>query len=137
MLSLIKSPTGRGIRDSDSWGSGHWGASRGGGKKHEGLDFICIPGQQTWMPINGIASRLAAPYANESYSGLLIESENIILIMFYFNPLKSIIGKYLEQGDLIGVAQDISKRNPEKGKYKGMIPHLHVGVKGMNPRILM
>ncbi len=45
----ITSPTGLGIRN-DPAGSGHYGAPRGR-RKHNGLDFLCVPGQTVVCPI--------------------------------------------------------------------------------------
>jgi hypothetical protein len=51
--------------------------------------------------------------------------------MFYFEPLKTILKTTVEEGQLIGHAQDIRVR------YPGMIPHVHLEVLSMNPELFI
>ena len=122
--------TGKSIRGSDSWGSGCYGSSRGS-RTHLGSDFECKPGQHVVMPITGTVIRVAHPYLNGDYSGLLISNDQITLKMFYFTPELKYIGQTLPKGHFIGIAQDISKR------YEGMIPHIHVQVESIDPGLLL
>ena len=123
--------TGKPIRGTDPWGNGHYGASRGGSRKHLGSDFECEPGQHIVMPITGTVIRVANPYLNSDFSGLLIENRQITLKMFYFMPELKYIGQTLPKGHFIGIAQDISTR------YEGMIPHIHVQVDSIDPGLLL
>ena len=124
------SPTGKGIR-SDAKGDGHYGSSRGG-RIHEGSDYECEPGQPVYAPISGHIVREARPYANEEYSGLVIQGENMCVKLFYLSPYRGNIGKYVEQGDVIGKAQDISM------KYGSpMVPHVHLQIEHINPDIFI
>jgi hypothetical protein len=52
--------------------------------KHNGIDFICEPGQVVVSPIDGIVIRRAFPYANKEYAGVLLENDSLSLKMFYF-----------------------------------------------------
>ena len=122
------SPTGKGIRQSDKWGSGAFGASRDGGKRtHRGADFICGPGQAVLAPCTGFIIREARPYSDRPYSGVLIISGVLAVKLFYFQPFESLIGTGVEQGQAIGRAQDISSP-----KYPGMAPHIHMEITGAN-----
>lgn len=123
--------TGKPIRGIDDWGSGAYGASRGGARIHLGADFECTPGQHVVMPITGTVIRVANPYLNSDFSGLLIGNDQITLKMFYFLPDLSLIGQTVPKGRYIGMAQDISTR------YEGMIPHIHVQIESVDPRLLL
>jgi murein DD-endopeptidase MepM/ murein hydrolase activator NlpD len=124
-------PTGREIR-FDSKGSGAFGASRGS-RMHKGTDYLCSPGQDVYSPISGHVMRVAYPYADDpNYSGILIQSENIGIKMFYFEPFLHLVKQRVNAGDVIGVAQDISK------KYGGdMKPHIHLECVNINPAELI
>ena len=127
----ITSPTGLGIR-SDPAGSGHYGAPRGK-RKHDGIDFLCKPGQTVSCPIEtGLVVRLAYPYETTKYGGLLIKNKHLAIKIFYLDPWPGIIGTLISRGDPIGIAQDITER------YGGqMRPHLHLAVISFNPEILL
>jgi len=122
--------TGKLIRGSDPWGNGHYGASRGS-RTHLGCDFICTPGQHIVMPITGTVIRVANPYVNSDFSGLVISNHQITLKLFYFMPDLKYIGQTLPKGHFIGIAQDISKR------YEEMTPHIHVQVESIDPALLL
>lgn len=123
------SPTGKGIRLTDSHGMGRYGASRGN-RQHAGADYICTPGQTIVAPITGTVEREARPYAEGEYSGVLINGRHMQVKLFYLKLRDGIIGKSVSQGEIIGSAQNISK------KYKGMIPHIHMEIISINPEIL-
>ena len=132
-VTLI-SPTGKLIRLMDHFGSGLFNAPRGK-VKHNGVDFICEPGQVVVSPMNGIVTRQAFPYADRDYSGVLLENESLSLKMFYFIPDKKLIGKRVKQGDRLGIAQDISKRY--NTKKRTMTPHIHLQIECIDPMLLM
>ena len=124
------SPTGLGIR-SDSAGNGMFGAKRGR-RLHKGTDFICKPGQIVVAPISGRVIRIAKPYANAPFSGLVIKNKIITIKMFYFNPQVNIVGMSVVQGQNIGLAQDIAAHYPDSG----MTPHIHLQVDAVDPLLL-
>lgn len=130
------SPTGKGIRRVDKWGRGTYGASRNSGKsKHDGTDYICEPGQNVVAPVGGLIVRESRPYGDQQwfwkYDGLIIENKCMVIQMFYLEPIRSLIGQYVNAGDLIGIAQDISI------KYPGMTPHIHLEVKSIDPDLFI
>ncbi|MCK5602603.1 M23 family metallopeptidase [Candidatus Pacearchaeota archaeon] len=126
------SPTGKSTVRSDSKGSGLYGARRGG-SRHKGTDYVCVPGQPVVAPISGVVVRKAKPYEGEEYSGVVIQGENMRIKMFYLQPLHGLIGTRVEQGQLVGCAQDIS------GKYgkNEMMPHIHLQIDSINPDIFI
>ena len=130
-------PTGMEIR-VDSGGSGHFGASRTktvNGKiiryAHKGEDRRCHPGQDIYAPASGIMPRVARPYRNRNFSGCLIVGKFGKIKMFYFEPFPELIGRPVEQGQVIGTAQDISE------KYPNVLPHIHTQIMEYNPSYLM
>ena len=104
----------------DSGGDGKYGARRHN-KYHKGTDYRGIPGNPAIAPIDGRVLREAKPYANEPYSGFVIVGVKCTIKAFYFKLDKSLIGKFVLQGDAVGTIQDISKREGNEG----MIPHIH------------
>jgi len=123
------SPTGHGRRNIDNWGSGAYGAGRGD-HLHNGADYIAFPGQDVYMPIkHGKIIRVKSPYAG--YSGLLIRNASIELTLFYVDPIMGLIGSEVEQGGVIGIAQDIGE------KYPGIIPHVHLHIDSIDPELLI
>lgn len=128
---LIISPTELGIRGTDNWGRGAFGAPRGD-HVHKGVDFICVPGQSVLAPISGLIQREARPYSKGPYSGCLIASKEISIKMFYFELDKSLIGTEVEQGRIIGIAQDIRKKG-----YPGMTPHIHLEIDMVDPTLFL
>jgi len=123
------SPTRKAARKSDNWGSGAYGTSRGQ-RRHKGTDFVCEPEQEIAAPIEGILIREARPYVEGGFSGCVIQGEHITIKMFYMKPDHQIIGSYVHQNDIIGVAQDITI------KYPGMTPHIHLEVESIDPELL-
>jgi len=128
--ALMESPTDLGIR-SDSEGQGHYRAKRGK-RLHAGTDYLCKPGQSVFSPIAGKIKRIAYPYPDKQYSGVVIEGEFFTIKLFYFKPFQDLIGKEVSKGEHIGNAQDISLR------YSGdMLPHVHLQVDRVDPNIFI
>jgi hypothetical protein len=137
MMEGIMTPTGFGIRN-DTGGAGSFGARRT--KKdekgntveysHEGVDYICIPGQTIRMPFTGKIVREARPYSTGIYSGILIESKKLTVKMFYLEPYPEVIGKVVNINEPIGKAQNIGL------KYDGVTPHIHVQIESCDPELI-
>ena len=125
-------PTG-GIIRKDSMGDGHYGTSRGAGKTHKGVDYRCKPGQDVLMPVSGRLVRVSRPYSDRSLSGVKIQAKAMDLTMFYFAPDLNLIGKWVNAGEVIGIAQDVSLRYD---KHK-MFPHIHLQIDHFNPHVLI
>lgn len=107
---------------SDSEGDGNFGASRGN-RTHQGVDLVVKEGDQVKAPENGTIRRKAYPYANDlRWKGLILDSDSgIEYRIYYLTPDDRLIGKKVSKGDVIGIAQDISKKYTNK-----MTPHIHV-----------
>lgn len=125
------SPTGINTIRKDLQGSGKYGAPRSN-HWHKGTDYICVPGNRIVAPISGIVNRIAKPYANSHYSGLVITGVSMCIKMFYLEPDVLLIGKKVLQGDSVGWAQDISKKYEQ-----GMTPHIHLEITHINPDIFI
>jgi len=131
------SPTGHGIRYADRWGRGAYGASRDDGRRiHKGTDFIVSPiGQHVVAPCAGNVIRVKLPYSKPvkgiMFSGILVRASDYEYTLFYLEPLKEIIRTRVEEGQLIGHAQDISM------KYSEMIPHIHMQIDSINPELFI
>lgn len=129
---LLISPTGKGIRN-DRAGLGHYHAARGL-RLHKGMDFLCDPGQNVICPLaSAEVIRLAYPYPDQGYEGLLIRSPSLTIKIFYLIPADDILHKILSQGDLIGTAQDITKRYNDHR----MLPHIHMQIESANPALFL
>lgn len=101
------SPTGQGIR-IDSEGSGILGAPRGL-KKHKGVDYECVAGQDVCAPFDMTILRVARPYAKGGMSGIAWRSGKSTGKMFYLEPNLSLVGQRVGAGEVIGRAQSISE----------------------------
>jgi len=127
---ILCNPTGLGIR-SDSGGDGHFGASRGN-RKHEGMDFLCEPGQVIRSPISGKLTRSWPYVGDKTYTGCGIWGKKYMVKLWYFTPDESLIQDEVIAGQEIGLAQNISV------KYGGgMKPHIHLGLWSLNPTTLL
>ncbi|RLA60150.1 MAG: M23 family peptidase [Epsilonproteobacteria bacterium] len=114
---------------NDKAGSGEFGSSRDGGSRtHSGVDFISKPESQVLTPVSGKITKLGYPYADDlSYRYVQItDEEGNKHRMFYVQPGKELaIGQQVFQYDPIGIAQDVSRRYPDRG----MTPHVHYEIK--------
>lgn len=130
---IVISPTKSDKIRNDSAGSGYFGAPRGG-RLHDGVDFTCVQGQDVYSPITGTLVREAYPYAGDlRWSGCLIVGPDITIKMFYMRPDRGLIGKEVQQGQVIGTAQGISN----KYAGQGMTDHIHFQVDKINPLLLI
>jgi murein DD-endopeptidase MepM/ murein hydrolase activator NlpD len=116
--------TSGGRRGRDRWGSGSFGASRGG-RSHKGVDFVVAPGESVLSPIDGVVVRQLYPYGDDlRFTGLEIHGSGdwaaYRVKLFYVRKVK--LGK-VKAGDPVGVAQDLEI------KYRGMTNHIHVEVR--------
>ena len=65
------------------------------------------------------------------FSGLLIQASDYEYTLFYFEPIKEVLMTTIKEGQLIGIAQDISI------KYPGIIPHVHMQFDSINPELFI
>lgn len=111
-------------RRTDAWGSGQYGAGRGG-RTHHGLDIIARPTEAIRSPIDGNVTREVHPYANDPrFRGLEIRGtgnwEGYEVKLFYVD------GEFsgpVRAGQIVGRAQDLGVR------YPGITNHVHVEVR--------
>lgn len=117
MQALIKTTLEK--RGSDKWGSGEFGASRGG-RTHNGIDYRCPPGAQILCPVDGVVTKLGYPYGNDlSFRYVEVtDFEKRKHRIFYVTPVV-LEGWHVAKDDVIGTAQDL------EGRYSGITPHVH------------
>ena len=122
----LANPTLSFVRDLDVYGSGHFGASRDGGKrKHEGADFIAPPGTEVHAPVSGVVTRMGYAYDRDKYLRFVEVWDAPLHLMarvFYVDPSIA-IGQAVTAGDVIGKAQILGFRYPF-----GMTNHVHVEI---------
>ena len=137
---IIISPTGKGVR-YDGFGSGDYNARRkrsdGSRYRHQGTDYICKPGQRIYAPATAIFKRISYPYASsQEYIGGVFKGKDFDYKMFYFictiEP-----GTEVKQGEVIGCAQNISKKYGLDAFGNSMVAHVHLEINPINPVILM
>jgi murein DD-endopeptidase MepM/ murein hydrolase activator NlpD len=115
-------PTGKGVRGHDGYGHGHFGASRdGGGRSHEGVDYIAKAGQKVVAPISGYVTKIGYAYAGDSHR--FVEITNPALKfearVFYVDPSVK-VGETVRLGDELGTMDTLQKR------YAGITDHVHM-----------
>lgn len=123
-MPVFSRVTSGATRLTDAWGSGQYGAGRGG-RTHHGLDIDAFPGEAVYSPIDGTLVREAHPYADDpGFRGVVIrgtgEWEGYEVKLFYVDGLFS---GDTRAGRLVGRAQDLSVR------YAGITNHIHVEVR--------
>ena len=129
--TIMISPTGKGTIRNDAMGHGGYGSKRGS-RIHKGTDYLCDPGQDIVAPISGFVVRVAKPYANEKYSGVVMKNGAMQIKMFYFEPYSDLIGNSVQQGDFVGLAQDASEKHGPT-----MRPHVHLEIDHIDPDIFI
>lgn len=100
-----------------------FGASRGGGRKHLGLDLISVPGDEVVAPISGRVVKVGWAYPDADLGSLTIEGEGATFQLLYVRSLQK-VGTLLTQGDVVGEAQDVAAYYARKGQ-NGMTNHVH------------
>lgn len=129
----------RGFRDTDSYGSGVFGASRdGGARKHLGRDLIAQPGDLVVAPFPCVLKRIGL-----AYPGLRLPDDTILTLHLLelegaadFSGWRSrilyagtalAIGTPFDEGQQIGAAENVAAyytaKNP--GESKPITGHVH------------
>ncbi len=125
-------PTGRSARGEDAYGSGHFGASRGG-RGHEGVDYVAEAGQQVVAPIAGFVTKVGYAY-RDSFDYRYIEITNRLTgytaRVMYVGPEVQ-VGQTLALGQVIGRAQSLERRYPH-----GITNHVHLEIARLDGRQL-
>jgi len=128
-LTLID-PAGSYQIRSDGSGDGAFGASRRSGDRrytHTGLDTMVVPGMSVRAPLTGRVVRLGRCYAGDSYRLVVIEAGPWECRVLYALCPDELVGKPVQMGEHIGIAQDVTARNDYR--TQGMLPHLHTEVR--------
>jgi hypothetical protein len=98
------------------------------------MDFLCCPGQDIVCPIDSAeVVRMAYPYPDKTYGGVLLRNSRFEVMLFYFTPSDHIFNKTLSKGDIIGVAQDITQRYDNRH----MQPHIHLQIDSADPAMFL
>jgi hypothetical protein len=120
-------------RHVDSFGAGHYGASRAGGTRlHNGIDYYNSVGDDLlWsLPKPGVVTKFGYPYADDlSYRYVRIETteddgEVFDHEFFYVEPDAALsLGMVVEEGHVIGQFQGLGSR------YHGIPNHVHYQIR--------
>ena len=111
------------VRGLDDYGSGEYGASRGG-RKHKGIDFACAPGSICLALRPGTVTKHGWAYADDAHWRYVeIQDEEGYRCRYFYVQPGADIDKRVDRGAPIGVVQDIRKRYPD-----GMTAHVHFEV---------
>lgn len=134
-LNLSFPMIGNGPRLIDSKGDGRFGSGRGS-HPHRGCDILFAPGDPVPTWIAGELVRVGHPYSDDlSYKlvEILSVDRNFILRAFYVKPAVA-AGSFVNAGDIIGTAQDITRRYD--GADGGMGNHVHFEIL-VNPMLFV
>lgn len=115
----------RGTRGLDAYGFGGYGAPRehrGRAAKHEGVDFVSLPGDRNLAPISGRFSHTGPVYSFPSP----LTSVHIVgtgeffpyrVVLYYIKPDAKLVDGYkVTQGEDIGETQDVAGMWDERVK---------------------
>lgn len=109
-------------RTNDVHGSGAWQAPRGYGK-HRGIDIACLPDSIILSSTEGVVSKLGYMYNDDlSYRYVQVTTPDGYKIRYCYVEPDVKVRDTIEVGQPLGVVQDIGRR------YKGITPHIHLGV---------
>ena len=124
---MIQAITNLPERGYDDWGSGEFGAKRGG-KAHKGIDFRVEPGMLILSPVAGQVTKLGYCYKSDLYWRYvqITSSDGLDHRVFYIKPLVSLNEPVTVQ-TVIGEAQNIASRYTTRESF--MRNHLHYEVK--------
>lgn len=115
------------LRGHDAFGSGHFGASRGG-RVHNGIDYECIPGAEVLSPVAGEVTKLGYCYRADPFYRYveITDSNNLRHRIFYVQPELD-LGDVVTTDSVIATAQDIAAKYGEKMKS-----HVHYEIKDVD-----
>ena len=123
------------MRGQDCWGSGHYDASRDGGKrKHKGVDLENQVNEAIEAFEAGVVSKIGWPYSPEDpktghYRFIEIKCNSDIRHRYMYVEHLVQVGDMVEKGSIIGWAQDLG------AAYPGITQHMHFGLLKNGKRI--
>lgn len=112
------------IRQTDAWGSGAFGASRGD-REHRGVDPACYPGSTVLSLTHGVVRRIGYPYDLTKYPErkhlrlVEVELDGNLFRYFYLDPIAK-VGQQVVPGTPLGVTQKLGDFFP------GITEHFHL-----------
>lgn len=122
---MIYRRTPMAIRGTDKYGSGVFGAARGG-RAHKGVDLVCEKGDVIYSPVYGKVTKIGLPYGGDGPKGakryVEVEADGKFHRFFYVRPLVR-VGQKIYQGSVIGDAQGL------QDIYPGITDHIHYEIK--------
>jgi hypothetical protein len=99
---------------------------------HPGIDLFIEPGRPVLSPVVGDIFRHIKCYGkgpgSEHYTGLAINAAwcRVEILYVGFNPDDVPVGKVVDAGEKIGLAQDLRTRYPGKQGGGAITPHIHL-----------
>ncbi|MDO1557997.1 M23 family metallopeptidase [Brevundimonas sp. 2R-24] len=118
-------PTGKSVRRHDSFGQGHFHASRdGGSRRHAGVDYLADAGQAAQAPISGYVTKIGQTYgdtARYKYVEISNPALGYSARVFYVNPT-------VQVGQAVRVGQSVGRVQSLQGRYPGISDHVHLEV---------
>lgn len=108
------------MRGRDGQGAGYFGASRGG-RTHNGMDFVAVPGTPVTALSPGRVTKLGYPYADrpEFRYVEVTDRDGLRCRYFYVQPSVT-VGQSVGIGDTLGTTQMLP--------YDGIEQHFHFEV---------
>jgi len=120
------------LRESDSYGSGHFGASRGN-RKHNGKDYACYPKSKILSPVEGKVTKIGYPYGDDpSFRYVQITTKEGYNVRVFYVEQIVFVGSLVNQDDVIGLSQKLGDRYPaDKDHPLGITDHIHLEIKDL------
>jgi murein DD-endopeptidase MepM/ murein hydrolase activator NlpD len=96
----------------DPKGDGRYKSSRSGGSRaHNGLDFVCIPGEEVLSPIAGKIIRETQVYGNDPvYRGVVIADNKGWEVKLFYVKVTARVGATVAKGEVVGTCQSIASK---------------------------
>ena len=121
----VANPTGHAPRETDAYGEGRFHAARdGGGRQHDGVDYVARPGQAVAAPISGYVAKIGYAYPDDQ-ALKFVEIDNPALHLaarvFYVDPK-------VQEGDAVAVGRPIGTAHSLQRRYRGIIDHIHLEI---------
>lgn len=111
-------------RGRDSWGEGHFGASRGKKRTHMGVDYCVAEDSVLISPITGHVTKLGYPYGDDlTYRYVEVKDHHGARHRFFYVEPDVEPGDVVFEGETeLGTVQNIVRRYPVP---RGMKNHIH------------
>lgn len=120
------------FRDSDNWGSGKYGAARGTGRRHKGVDIV-IPTVKLLPQVETV--RVGRSYADSKEDDLIVvkPTEGILkdheVKLMHLKPVPTIARKLKYKGDKLNRQTIIASQESLQKRFPSIKDHVHVEVR--------